>query len=281
MKTKTYTTAPLPFMGQKRRFLNQFKQALNDNPATTYVDLFGGSGLLSHTAKRTRPDARVIYNDYDNYLQRLANVDRTNAHLAHIRQLVDGLPPDKKLPEDIRLQVIDYLANQEQSGFVDYITLSSSLLFSMNYANNLAELTKQTMYNCVRKADYDATGYLDGLEVVSLDYKEVFARFKDVPGVVFFVDPPYLSTEAGTYKSYWRLADYLDVLNVLKYTNYFYFTSNKSSIIELCEWIETNLAATNPFRGATVTTTSNQLTYNSSYTDMMLHKCGVGYDYKP
>lgn len=280
MKTKTYTTAPLPFMGQKRRFINQFKQALNSRPnATTFVDLFGGSGLLSHTAKRTRPDARVIYNDYDGYRQRLANVARTNAHLAFIRQLVGGLPPDKKLPDDIRLQVIAYLGTEEQSGFVDYITLSSSLLFSMNYANNLAELTKQSLYNCVRKADYDATGYLDGLEVVSSDYKDVFTQFKDVPGVVFIVDPPYLSTETGTYKSYWRLADYLDVLNVLKGTSYFYFTSNKSSIIELCEWIETNLAATNPFRGATVTTTANQLTYNSSYTDIMLHKLDVTYDY--
>ena len=51
------------------------------------------------------------------------------------------------------------------------------------------------------------------------DYKEVFKRYKDVPGVVFLVDPPYLSTEVGTYKMYWRLADYLDVLNAVSYTH--------------------------------------------------------------
>ena len=30
----------------------------------------------------------------------------------------------------------------------------------------------------------------------------------------FLVDPPYLSTEVGTYKMFWRLADYLDVLTL-------------------------------------------------------------------
>ena len=181
-------------------------------------------------------------------------------------------PPDKKLPEAVRLQVIDYLTVQDREGFVDYITLSSSLLFSMNYATSLDEMTKQTMYNCVRKADYSTSGYLAGWEVVKYDYRALFEKYKDDKRAVFFVDPPYLSTEVGTYKSYWRLADYLDVLKVLKDTSYFYFTSNKSSIIELCEWIETNLEATNPFRGAAMSTTHATLNYSSSYTDIMLHK---------
>ncbi len=44
-KKKIFTTAPLPFMGQKRKFLKQFKPALqNYSPTATYVDLFGGSG---------------------------------------------------------------------------------------------------------------------------------------------------------------------------------------------------------------------------------------------
>ena len=59
------------------------------------------------------------------------------------------------------------------------------------------------------------------------------------------VDPPYLSTEVGTYKMLWRLADYLDVLTVLKGHSFVYFTSNKSSILELCDWMdrETHLSA--------------------------------------
>lgn len=63
---KNYTSAPLPFMGQKKRFIREFRKALREfDHATVFVDLFGGSGLLSHVTKRERPDARVIYNDFD------------------------------------------------------------------------------------------------------------------------------------------------------------------------------------------------------------------------
>ncbi len=79
LKKKIFTTAPLPFMGQKRKFLKQFKPALKNYPNDAiYVDLFGGSGLLSHTVKSIYPDAIVIYNDFDNYQQRLLNIDKTN-----------------------------------------------------------------------------------------------------------------------------------------------------------------------------------------------------------
>ena len=69
---KQYTQAPLPFQGQKRRFLRQFKEALDQFSSTaTYVDLFGGSGLLSHTVKQYYPKSNVVYNDFDNYSERI------------------------------------------------------------------------------------------------------------------------------------------------------------------------------------------------------------------
>ena len=53
MNQKNYTSAPLPFLGQKRKFIKEFKRVLEGYPDdVTIVDLFGGSGLLSHTAKR-------------------------------------------------------------------------------------------------------------------------------------------------------------------------------------------------------------------------------------
>lgn len=91
MKKPIYNSAPLPFMGQKRRFVGEFRKALAHFPdATLFVDLFGGSGLLSHVTKQERPDARVIYNDYDDFHQRLQNIPRTNALLADIRNFVGG-----------------------------------------------------------------------------------------------------------------------------------------------------------------------------------------------
>lgn len=83
---------------------------------------------------------------------------------------------------------------------------------------------------------------------------------------------PYLSTEVGTYKMYWRLADYLDVLTVLAGHSFVYFTSNKSSILELCDWIGRSKAVCNPFEKCTKVEFNAHMNYNATYTDMMLYK---------
>ena len=122
---KNYTSAPLPFMGQKKHFIREFRKALREfDHATVFVDLFGGSGLLSHVTKRERPDARVIYNDFDDYHVRLENIDQTNALLADIRTIVGEYPKKKMLPENLRKNILEVIQSAEQDGFVDYITLS-------------------------------------------------------------------------------------------------------------------------------------------------------------
>lgn len=271
---KVFTTAPLPFMGQKRKFLKEFKAALRDYPAdATYVDLFGGSGLLSHTVKSFYPESNVIYNDFDNYRERLENVAKTNALIDDVRNLLIGSAKDKKVSQSIKKEILERVKQEEiDNNYVDYITLSSSILFSMKYVKSFEELTNETFYNCVRQSAYTTNGYLDGLNVVSKCYKELYNDYKDLANVVFLVDPPYLSTDVGTYKGFWKLRDYLDVLEVLNGNNYFYFTSHKSSIIELCDWIETKTPLSNPFKGATTATMNATVNYNSSYTDIMLYK---------
>lgn len=273
MKQKNYTSAPLPFMGQKRKFIKEFKKVLESYPDdVTIVDLFGGSGLLSHAAKRAKPNATVIYNDFDNYQRRIANIPRTNALLERIREITDGLPADKMIPVEVKARIIDLIAEEERTGFVDCITLSSSLLFSMKYVNSLDELSKETFYNRVRKSDYYADGYLTGLTIMRRDYRELFNEYKDIPGVLFLVDPPYLSTEAGIYTMRWKLCDYLDVLSVLQGNNFIYFTSNKSQVIELCEWIEQSKLGRNPFENTQRVEIRTNMNYNSGYIDMMFYK---------
>ncbi|OWP74786.1 DNA adenine methylase [Flavobacterium oreochromis] len=279
-KSKIFTQSPLPFMGQKRRFLKQVKAVLNDCPDNAvYVDLFGGSGLLSHTIKQQYPNATVVYNDYDNYRLRLQNVDKTNKLIADIRVILANNTKDKRIQEPERSQILERVLREEQTtGYVDYITLSSSILFSMKYVQTYTDLEKETLYNCIRQSNYTAEGYLDGLVIESADYKELFSKYKNEKNVIFLVDPPYLSTEVGTYKNYWKLKDYLDVLDVLNGTNYLYFTSNKSQIVELCEWMSDKPALYNPFAGSTTSTVNNQVNFSASYTDIMLHK--INYEFK-
>ena len=270
---KQHLSAPLPFQGQKRMFAKEYIKALRQFPDdTTFVDLFGGSGLLSHIAKCQKPNSTVVYNDFDGYRRRLEALSQTNALLAELRAIVD-VPRHKAIVGAQRERVLSCIRKHEQDyGYVDYITLSSSILFSMKYATEYADLEKETLYNNIKGVDYPpCEDYLDGLTITSCDYKEVFEQHKDVPGVVFLVDPPYLSTDSKTYKMCWKLSDYLDVLTILAGHRFIYFASNKSSIIELCEWIGKNKLIGNPFENCRCQEFNAHMNHNSSYTDIMLY----------
>lgn len=273
-KQKQYLSAPLPFVGQKRMFAKEFIKVLEQFPDNAvFVDLFGGSGLLSHIAKRQKPNAKVVYNDFDNYRYRLEAIPNTNALLADIRKFADGIARHKAIDGEARERIFERLEQEQRTnGYIDFITISSSLLFSMKYVSTIEEMRKETLYNNIRKSDYlPCTDYLQGIEVVSCDYKELFEQYKDVPNVVFLVDPPYLSTEVGTYNMYWKMSDYLDVLTVLKEHAFVYFTSNKSSIVELCEWLGNNQTIGNPFARCRKVEFNATMNYNATYTDMMFY----------
>lgn len=275
---RIYTTSPLPFQGQKRFFVTEFKAALQefcrDGKITTVIDLFGGSGLLSHTAKRFYPDLTVVFNDYDDFHLRLDAIPETNVLMEQIRTIMAGYPKGQKIDSKHRAQILDLIREADRHGFVDYISLSGSLLFSAKYVQSLTEFEKATLYNRVRQTGFDAVGYLDGIEIVKCDYADLFDRYKGRLDVLFVVDPPYLSTDTGTYRSdkYWKLRDYLDVLKVLPGQNYVFFTSDKSSLVELCQWMAENPLEGNPFTGAKIKSHYSATTHNTGYTDMMLYR---------
>ena len=273
-KQKLYLSAPLPFVGQKRMFAKEFIKVLEQFPENAvFVDLFGGSGLLSHIAKNQKPNAKVVYNDFDNYRYRLDAILNTNALLADLRQYAEGIARHKAIEGEARERIFERLEQEQRTnGYIDFITISSSLLFSMKYVSSIEEMRKETLYNNIRKSNYQpCPDYLQGIEVVSCDYKVLFEQYKNTPNVVFLVDPPYLSTEVGTYNMYWRMPDYLDVLTVLKEHAFVYFTSNKSSIVELCEWLGNNQTIGNPFARCRKVEFNATMNYNATYTDMMFY----------
>ncbi len=274
--SKNYKSSPLPFQGQKRFFVRKFKEALKAYPQhATYVDLFGGSGLLSHTVKSIHPEAKVVFNDFDDFNKRLKGISDTNKIIERLRLLDLEAPRGKKLTKADRQKVLSVLKEANWKGYVDWISISGSLKFSMNYGHSVKDFESDTLYNKIRKSNFpEALDYLDGIEVVKYDYKVLFNRYKIEKDVVFLVDPPYLSTDTSTYnsKDYWKLKDYLDVLDLLHDHSYFYFTSNKSQIVELCEWVETRTKHNaNPFKKANRSITENKTSHNTGYTDIMYH----------
>ncbi len=271
--SRTYKCAPLPFMGQKRYFIWDFTEVLErvDGQIDTVVDLFGGSGLLSHTAKHVLPGCRVVYNDFDRYIDRLAAVDQTNEILKAIKERLTGVEPNQRLTPGQRAEVLAVVREYEQrDGYVDILTIGRNVLFSGKWVTSLEELCKHTMYNRVRPGAYECGGYLDGLEVVHMDYRELFERERHNSRALFVLDPPYLTTECGQYENYWKLTDYLDVLRLLKGTKYVCFTSDKSQIVELCQWLAGEYRESAPMYGAEVRQRTNTLNYQAKFNDMMI-----------
>ena len=270
-----YNQAPLPFQGQKRKFVKLFAEKIETLPDdTVFVDLFGGSGLLSRAAKDTKPMCRVIYNDYDDYHLRIANIANTNKLIAEIRGITGSMPRFQRLSSDVKEKILTVIAKHEQDvGYVDYITISSSIMFSSKYVLSLDGLRKERFYNSVKKQDYDrASDYLDGLEICKCDYMRLFDEFKNNEKAFFICDPPYLNTDVTTYKMNWTLRDYLRVLNCLRASQFAFFTSEKSSLIELLEWLEDKFSYNNPLKKANEYRIRTTVNGTAGYEDIMLLK---------
>ena len=235
---KKYNKAPLPFQGQKRNYLKIFNRELQklcgDGTGWTIVDVFGGSGLLSHNAKYTCPNARVVYNDYDNYTKRLSKTKKTEQLRQILRELIGDKGKDTQLAQDTKIRVIELLKNNE---YIDYITLSSYLLFAGNYIHSIDELETRQFYNRVSKSPINADGYLNGVETVHKCFTEIMTDKFD-GNVLYLLDPPYINTQQGYHRdknNYFGLLSQLALFELMKpiKSPFFYFTSSKSEVSEL------------------------------------------------
>ncbi|WP_304334632.1 hypothetical protein [Conchiformibius steedae] len=237
-----YTQAPLPFTGQKRRFLTHFKSLLNqhldgDGTGWTIIDAFGGSGLLAHTAKRCKPAARVIYNDFDGYAERLAHIPDTNRLRQILADLLQHQPRQKRLPDAVKKAA--EAAINGFGGYLDLDCLAAWLLFSGKTARDLPDLYSHQFYHCVRQHDYpDATDYLDGLEIVSQPYHELLPPHLDDPKTLLVLDPPYVCTQQGSYRKagYFGMVQFLRLMRLVR-PPFVFFSSTRSELLEYLDLV--------------------------------------------
>lgn len=282
--TKLLKAAPLPFRGQKRMWYVEFRKAILEAPNNSiFIDVFGGSGILSHWIKQLRPSNRVIYNDFDNYSKRIEVIPQTNVILHDIRRLVATryIKKAQKIDKETQKDICKILENAEKLySYVDYITLSSSLMFSGSYGTCLKDFTKcRSLWNCIKQTDYSIDrGYLDGLEIVSKDYRDLMGDFSLKHNTVFLLDPPYLQTQMDGYniQDKWGIKEHLQTLKVLNNCSFFYFTSDKSDVPELTQFIsEFALTYTDPLsieNGTKKVIRNYTLNYSSEYKDVMYYK---------
>lgn len=268
---KTYSRAPLPFLGSKNHFVKQYRELLKHATGIdTVVDLFGGSGILSRIAKDVLPNARVVYNDFDNYCARLEMIPTTNAIIERLRSVVDGVKRHEKLPPRIKEECLRVIGEYSAER-VDYITISARLLFGTHYALSFEEFKRGGCYNKIGKTQFYASGYLDGLEVVRKDFKDLIKSFVRSKNVLFIADPPYTQTMYGHYAGdSWNERDDDDLIRALNGCRYIFFTSNKTGIIEHID-MPGRRANKSPILYARQSITSERMpTCNSVFTDYMI-----------
>lgn len=240
--TKIYHKAPLPFIGQKRMFLKAFRTVLdnipNDGEGWTIIDVFGGSGLLAHTAKTHKPKATVIYNDFDHYAERLKHIDDINRLRRLIFEKTKHLPRNQKIDNDFVLEVIKIIKLFD--GYIDMRCVSSWLLFSGKHANSIDELKKHTLYNTVRTKDYDnADNYLNGLIITSQSFDELIPQYQNKANVLLLLDPPYICTDQKSYglDKYFGMVEFLTLMIMVK-PPYVFFSSTKSEFLDYLEYVK-------------------------------------------
>lgn len=276
-KRKHRNSTPIPFQGQKRNSVQKFTELIHKyyDDSYIFVDLFGGSGLLSYNVKQVFPKAEVYYNDFDGYVDKCRSVRTTNEILGKIAFIVQNVPKQKRIPQKAKRKILDLLLAYENDGVtVDYITLSSCLLFSGNYLLTHAEFAKSTFYNRVPSYRYDedfVENFHDGLNVTCIDWKDNILKWKDNPKVVFIADPPYLGTNIDTYTNNdaWDYETFLGVNIELRELNHIFFTSNKSNLITLDKFMKSKYGE-GFFQNEYIHSNVVSMGSDRSYTDYMV-----------
>ncbi len=273
-----YKQAPLPFVGQKRLFLNHYINIINehipdDGEGWTIIDAFGGSGLLSHVTKHIKPKARVIYNDFDGYSERLKHIRDLNKLRRILLELLKNEPRSKQLSCDMKYKVIQ--AIEAFTGYKDPHVLSTWLLFSGQQVRTLSELYRLSFYNRIRLSDYsEAQDYFNGFEVANESFHSLLPRFVDKQKTLFVLDPPYLCTHQAAYSmdTYFDLIDFLRLINLTR-PPFIFFSSTKSEFIRFVDFmLETkthNWESFTNYKKISINTSTN---YSGKYEDNLVYK---------
>lgn len=225
---------PLPFMGNKFKWARALPEIFRKIDADVVIDAYGGSGLLSHIAKRATPRARVYYNDYDGYTERLSRLEQTNELRVRIYEIVKHFKKNAKITSDARAEILAAIPAR-----ADFITLSVWLMFSGRYAKTREELENAPFFKKLHTATpYSAGDWLAGVEVVRADalelIKDLQERHKN-ERVLLVLDPPYIQTHREGYERGISLKHNLELMRLIR-APFLYFSSTTSEAGELLDF---------------------------------------------
>ena len=192
-----------------------------------------------------KPNNRIICNDYDNYIERLINIDKTNDLLNKINEIIqnNNIKHAEKIDIENTLKIKQLI---QQTTYIDINTISSNLLYSGSGVNTKVELLNKTYYNRLNNNSYNINkdiinNYIEGLEIVRCDWYELYNKYRDNDKVLFIADPPYFNTDCSGYKNTnFSIQDTLQTLDILKHEKFIYCTSPKSLLLEILAYLKSS-----------------------------------------
>lgn len=282
---KIYNKAPLPFIGQKRKQIENFTQVLNEiisnnGEGWTIVDVFGGSGLLSHNAKVIKPQARVVYNDFDYYTNRLKKIHETEKFRQFLCSILQPYTfiRDDKITQDKCLQITDYLQNNDCEK-IDLTTASSYLLFSASQVGSWQEFLnkakKQQLFNRVSRTPIvSCDDYLQDVEIVHQDFIDLMPYFSGQNKTLLILDPPYLNTHCSAYNNanYFALNSFVHMVHLMQ-PPFIVFGSDKSEILPFMKKaVELEILDYEKFTDIKIFDKTINISKNQKYQDYLIYK---------
>lgn len=195
---KIIKKAPLPFLGNKRNAIKGLYEYFKDielQDDVIIIDLFGGSGLLANLFKQMYPNNRVIYNDFDFYIERLSKFDDTKNFLMDITKKLNKiklLQAKNKLTKEQSDLLIEEYQKIDKSK-IDIITVNNAFSFRGALTCDISKRANHFVQKVLPLKE--TKNYLKGVEIIHKDFKEILNDIKELNlKVLIIADPPYIST---------------------------------------------------------------------------------------
>lgn len=231
---------PLPFLGAKSRAIRSIYEYFKDIDLSDciIIDLFGGSGLLANMFKQMYPESTVIFNDFDNYKDRIDRMEETKEQFEYIWHKLNEIHKydfsvykKPKLTKEQLKVFNEYVKNLPDTA--DKITIYSKFNFRGCFSTNPDLKTRYVANKSGTIEIKKFKDYLKGVEVVSEDYKNIMNKPKynkqtENKKIIYLLDPPYSHTSQHLYKGQFTLKDTMDLIKNIK-DNYFVFFSSEAS----------------------------------------------------
>ena len=233
---------PLQFVGNKYRSRDMFIEQLEKfkNEDYIFIDLFGGSGYLSHITKKVHPENLVIYNDYDGYKDRVEKVQMTDTIISEIKGKFDaagvtyGQKASRELSDEIALML---KAKEERGEYVDWMTLSSQLCYTNWICKSYDTMKGHHLHNKLHTRDIKTEGYFDGLNIVKDEWINIWNKYRENENVVWILDPPYPLCAQTQYIGGILMREVLAIIDIMFTAKHvIYFCSDTSGIEDIILW---------------------------------------------